>query len=271
MKKLNLKNRAEKASKGKLSTEETQHLRRVGVAITKKTKSLSKRPIRRLAAWWETTTLEKLLEDVEFLLKNAALLEIINLVANVTIIISLGTWLLTEKQRRNAEIYQAWQVITAAHNQSGSGGRIEALEFLNSRPLRLPWIGWTVKKGWYWDEGYKRCERKRLAGLRWERQLLLGLSAPNNAYLIDIHLCGAYLWRADLSGAYLILIKVEFLTPQQIKSACFWEEAIYKAEWNKEKKTWEVNVLDNEKFIKKLKDDQSSDPKEPIDCKIWEK
>ena len=344
-KKLKLKNRAEKASKGKLSTEETQHLRRLGVAITNKTKFSSKRPIRRFAAWWETTAIEKLLEDVEFFLKNAALLEIINLVAGITIIISLITWLTTEKQRRNAEIYQAWQVITAAYDQSGSGGRKEALEFLNSEPRRFPW---------FW--------------IKWKKQSLAGLAAPK-AFLLEIelqdadlrlanlqdadlqlaNLQDAYLYSANLQDAYLakanlqeanllsanlqdadlrlanlqdanlystnlqdaflaeanlqdaflrlanlqdanlssanlqhaflfeanlqeaFLEKVNYLTSYQIKTACFWEKAIYKGEWNNEKLTYVAIEPDNTKFIEELKKDKSSDPKKPIDCSHWEK
>ena len=333
-KKLNLKNRAKKASEGKLSSEEAQHLRRLGVAITNKTKSPSKRPIRRFAAWWETTAIEKLLEDISFLLKNAALLEIVNLVAGITIIISLITWLATEKQRRNGEVYQAWQVVTAAYNQPGSGGRKEALEFLNSEPRRFPW---------FW--------------LKWEKQSLAGLAAPKaylrgtelqQAYLVQanlqdawlemanlqkVHLEGANLqnawlpqanlqeadlrganlqeaelakanlqeaelfkanfqeaklwqanlqeaslWKANLQEAYLVqanlqetnLVEVEKLTSKQIKSACYWEKAMYKGEWNHEKQSFVAIEPDNTKFIEELKKDKSSDPEEPIDCTFWE-
>ena len=207
MKKLKLKNRAEKASKGKLSTEETQHLRRLGVAITNKTKSVSKRPIRRFAAWWGTTTIEKLLEDVEFFLKNAALLEIINLVANVTIIISLGTWLATEKQRRDAEVYQAWQVITAAYDQSGSGGRKEALEFLNSEPRRFPW---------FW--------------LKWEKQSLAGLAVPK-AFLPKIELQEAVLSKANLKEASLFAANLQkaSLGGANLQEASLWEANLQEA------------------------------------------
>lgn len=46
-------------------------------------------------------------------------------------------------------MFAAWQTITSAHGQSGSGGRIKAIEFLNSRPWRFPWIGFT-EKDWFW-------------------------------------------------------------------------------------------------------------------------
>ncbi|NEQ78530.1 MAG: hypothetical protein F6K23_39400 [Okeania sp. SIO2C9] len=61
-------------------------------------------------------------------------LEILGLMGNVSLIIGVIVFVGGEKQRREAQIYQAWQVITAAQNQAGSGGRKEALEFLNSKP-----------------------------------------------------------------------------------------------------------------------------------------
>ena len=175
------KKKVRQTADGELTPEEVQHLRRCGFTITKSpSKRPSKRPLRRFAAWWETTLVEQFLEDVVFLLKNAALLDIINLVAAITIIISLITWLATERQRRDAEVYQAWQVITAAYDQPGSGGRIEALEFLNSEPRRNPW---------FW--------------LKWERQSLAGLAVPN-AFLFEIELPQADLTEANLQQAILI-------------------------------------------------------------------
>lgn len=283
--------------------------------------------IRRFADWWETTPIEKFLEDIAFLLKNAALLDIINLVAGITIIISLVTWLLTGKQRRDAEVYQAWQVITAAHGQSGSGGRRKALESLNSRPWRFPWIGWTGE-GWFWDEDDEKCKKKRLLGFRWEREPLVGLSAPN-AYLAGIHLCGADLIHANLGGAdlkgadlqganlvladlkranlrranlqkanlvyanlqgaalsYADLKKADLgsanlkgvslwkvnLAPKQIKSTCFWEEAVYTSltRWNETERKWiAVDEKANQKIIEEIKRDKASEPKNPPYCSRW--
>ena len=59
------------------------------------------------------------------------------------------------------------------------------------------------------------------------------------------------------------------LTFKQIKLACNWEKAIYKAKWNEEKQFWAIEP-DNTKFIEELKNDRESDPKEPPDCSIWE-
>ena len=79
------------------------------------------------------------------------------------------------------------------------------MEFLNSRPLRFPWIGWT--EDLFWDEGDEKCERKLVFGRLWEREPLAGLSV-SKAYLQGIVLCssnlrGAELKNADLYGANL--------------------------------------------------------------------
>ena len=347
-----------------------------------------------------------------------------------------------EDGKRNNDVFTAWQTITNAEGQSGSGGRIEALEYLNSRPFQFPWIGWT-ERDWYWDNIGQKCKRKRLLGRRWKRQPLAGLSAPE-AYLVGIHLCGAFLrsvnlqqadlssanlqqadlesanlqqadlesanlqqanlgganlqettlhnanlqranlggvnlqrarlWRANLQGAFLrwanlqkamlreanlqqtsllhaslqeaylgranlqqadlgranlqqahlssvnlqqanlqlanlqqaylgganlqqanlspanlqqanlrsanlqeadleganlrqaVLESAENLTPEQIKLACNWDKAIYKGEWNDEKKAWVAIEPDNTNYIEELKQETASDPKKPPDC-----
>ncbi|AOX00494.1 hypothetical protein BJP34_14445 [Moorena producens PAL-8-15-08-1] len=123
---------------------------------------------------------KKFLEPVLDYLNRLALIEILGLVGNLSILLGLIIFIAGEKDRRNSEIYQAWQVITAAHGQKGSGGRKEALEFLNSKPRRTPW---------FW--------------LTWEEQSLSGLEAPK-AYLIGIQLANADLGGANLHNAKLV-------------------------------------------------------------------
>ena len=79
-----------------------------------------------------------------------------------------------------------------------------------------------------------------------------------NASFVDANFAGASLKNARLEGAYLI--NVQNLTFSQIKSACNWEQAIYKQD-NSE----------NQKYIEDLKKDKSSDPKRFPDCSWWEK
>ncbi len=196
---------------------------------------------------------------------------ILGKLGNLAIVIAVVSLVFVEDRRHNNQVFNAWQTITSAQGQSGSGGRIEANKFLNSRPLRFPWIGWT-KKGWYWERQKQECILKRLPGLRWQRQPLVGLSAPSNAYLVSILLCGANLRLADLEGANLNganlsgarlrladlsgahlsgadLREVRNLTPKQVKSACYWEAA---------------------KFDPELKKKLNQESNQEVDCSYWE-
>ncbi len=86
------------------------------------------------------------------------------------------------------------------------------------------------------------------------------------AYLVAANLQQADLEEANLQQANLraanlqqaFLVGAKNLNHQQIKSACFWEQAIYKFE-DKE----------NKQFIEELKQDKKSDTKRPIDCGFW--
>ena len=105
--------KAQQIANGKLTTEEIQHLRRQGVSISNKNKSLRKRPLRR----------------AEFLSKKTTLLDIINLLASITIIISLITWWSGRQERWENEIFSTWHVINEASEDKSGVVRI-ALERL---------------------------------------------------------------------------------------------------------------------------------------------
>jgi hypothetical protein len=77
---------------------------------------------------------EQQLEKVLHWLRSIALLEILGIIGNTGIILAALTYIGSEKQRRNAEVLNAWQTLTSAYGQEGSGGRIQALEFLNASP-----------------------------------------------------------------------------------------------------------------------------------------
>ena len=64
---------------------------------------------------------ERQLERVLAWLQKLALLEILGIIGNVGIIIAVLTYIGTEKQRRDAEVLNAWQTITNASGQAGSG------------------------------------------------------------------------------------------------------------------------------------------------------
>ncbi|MEL7079615.1 MAG: pentapeptide repeat-containing protein, partial [Cyanobacteria bacterium J06582_2] len=144
---------------------------------------------------------KRVLEPVDAWIDKQAFFAILGKLGNLAVVVAIVTFVFGENIRRNNEVFSAWQTITSAHGQSGSGGRIKALEFLNSRPLRFPWVGWT--KDLFWDEKTGECEEKLVFGRRWSRELLVGLSAPNKAYLSGINLCDAVLESANLQDADL--------------------------------------------------------------------
>jgi hypothetical protein len=221
--------------------------------------------VRELPYW-----VERRLENVLNWLKSLALLEILQLLGNASILIAAISYIAEEPERRESDVRQAWQVINATSGKPGNGGRREALEFLNSTPRRIPW---------FW--------------LTWNREALIGLEAPR-AYLPEIELPEGMLYEANLKSADLTRANLDFAdlekanlksadltgaslksadltganlesahffeailgdklpilpTPEQIKSACFWEKATF-----------------GEELQKQL---ESSPPVEGVDCSRW--
>jgi hypothetical protein len=74
-----------------------------------------------------------------------------------------------------------------------------------------------------------------------------------NANLTNAKLIAVNLQKANLDGANFK--DADDLTPAKIKSACFWEKVIYKSDKN-----------ENQKFIEEVRNDSSSNPKEPPEC-----
>ena len=138
------------------------------------------------------------LEPIESWLEKQAFFSILGRVGNLAI--ALISFIANEDTRHNNQVFTAWQTITSANGQTGSGGRIQAIEFLNSRPLKFPWIGWTTDI--FWDESERICKEKTIWGLRRKREILNGISAAN-AYLSKIKLCRATLSAANIEEANL--------------------------------------------------------------------
>ena len=111
------------------------------------------------------------------------------------------------------------------------------------------------------------------------------------------NLQGADLFQANLQGALIEKVRVENvekptaqdneeirqamedvknLTPQEIKeikeikSACFWNEAIYIGRWDVDEGLAESAEPHNTNFIEELKKDKSSDPEDLPDCSRWQ-
>jgi Pentapeptide repeats (8 copies) len=150
---------------------------------------------------------------------NQALFGLIGVVGNIGLIIGVIVYVVSEKQRRDAEVLNAWQTITSAHGQAGSGGRIEALEFLNASPG----ANWRRKFPWLCPAPHPLCTwpQESLAGINlgveivenhWSIDqssasdgLLDWLLSYRNlgVYLMRIQLPGADLTEANLQGAFL--------------------------------------------------------------------
>jgi hypothetical protein len=155
--------------------------------------------------WWT----EKRLEGVLGWLQRLALLEILGIVSNIGILFAVAAYIGTEKQRRDAEVFNAWQTITSAHDQSGSGGRIQALEFLNASPADreagYPGANWRRRAACLWICTWAA---ENLAGINLsvseteEGVYLAGIQLPD-ADLVGANLEGASLGGANLEGAIL--------------------------------------------------------------------
>ncbi|NER06467.1 MAG: pentapeptide repeat-containing protein [Okeania sp. SIO3C4] len=55
--------------------------------------------------------MEKFLEDIEYLLRNSATLEIIGLLANIALILSLVSWLTGFEKRKEEQLFSTWTII----------------------------------------------------------------------------------------------------------------------------------------------------------------
>ena len=100
----------------------------------------------------------------------------------------------------------------------------------------------------------------------------LSFASLESADLESATLKFANLESADLESANLNnanFIRVKNLNFSQIKSACNWDKAVYKSNWDDNKRTWVVDERANRQYIKRLKQDRASDPKEPINCDEW--
>jgi len=137
----------------------------------KETPEKQTRPIRRFADWWETTAIEKFVEDIDYLLTNFAILNVVGLLANITLIVGLFSWLTGFQERKEEKHFSAWSVINEGQGDK-SGVVTAAVERLN-------------------QEGFS------LSGLK-----------LNKTNLHDANLSGARLFEADLSEAILSRVKL---------------------------------------------------------------
>ncbi|NEP00857.1 MAG: hypothetical protein F6K58_19770 [Symploca sp. SIO2E9] len=153
--------------------------------------------------------LEKPVERVTYWLERWDLLKLLDYASKITIIWGLIVFVnqrfQAEEQVRIEKIkqqYEAWQVITSATGQSGSGGRIDALQSLNENGISLSKL--SVEGATLTGIDLKNAELQE-SNFRDSNLAKANLSYSNlqGADLSQTNLEEASLFRANLRGANL--------------------------------------------------------------------
>ncbi len=269
-----IKNRKQ-TSKNKKLEERIENLRQLGFYFPpniesqniespdKETPEKQTRLIRRFADWWGTTPVEKFIEDIDYLLTNFAILNVVGLLTNVTLIVSLVTWFADRQERKEEKHFSAWSIINEGQGDK-SGVVKTAVEQLNKEGFSLS--GLQLNKTNLHDANLSgarlfqanfseailsrvKLTKANLVSANLSKVFFIGADL-NEAYLnganlskanmigikfIKANLGGvnfseanfdsANLDGANLRGAYLFNAKN--LSNTQIKLACNWKEATY--------------------------------------------
>lgn len=138
--------------------------------------------------------------------------------SELSILLGVLVYVGSEKNRREAEVLNAWQVLTSAYGQSGNGGRIEALEFLNASPG----ANWRGRAPWICSRFFEFCRwpSKSLNGINLSSEAFSGIGMNNQqetiindgekrVYLASVALPKASLMYANFEGANLSSANLE--------------------------------------------------------------
>ncbi|NEQ36079.1 MAG: pentapeptide repeat-containing protein [Okeania sp. SIO3I5] len=282
-----MKRKRKRTSKEKKLEERIEKLRQQGFYFppniqspNKKTSEKQTRLIRRFADWWETTPVEKFLEDIHYLLKNSAILDIFSLLTNVAIIVSLVSWLTGLEERKENKLFSTWTIINDGKGDQ-SGVVRTAVERLYKDKFSLS--GLQLNKTNLSGANFSKID---LSGvdLSGANLLATNLSGANllatnlsESFLFEANLSGANLLAANLSGANFGGTKLNGanlflanLSNTQIKLACNWKEATYVSSKIVDNKWVPLDKQANQDRIKEIEQDKDSDPKNPPDCSKWE-
>ena len=202
---------------------------------------------------------------------NQALLSLLGIVGNVGLIIAVGMYIGSEKQRRDTEVLNAWQTLTNTHGQAGNGGRIHALEFLNASPrnkeYNYPGANWRRRASCLWictwpseslagidlstatieipePDTKKESFNEPQSDVDPRRVYLARVQLPWAA-LTMANLERANLWAANLKGATLTEANLEkaTLTGANLERATLWKANLERADL-REVKLQEAFLLD---------------------------
>ncbi len=105
----------------------------------KETPEKQTRLIRRFSDWWETTPIEKFIEDIDYFLVNLAVLNVVSLLANITLIVGLVGWLTGFEKRKEEKLFSTWSIINDAEGDQ-SGVVKTAVERLHKEKLNLSFL-----------------------------------------------------------------------------------------------------------------------------------
>ncbi|MGD1808008.1 Uma2 family endonuclease [Dapis sp. BLCC M126] len=260
------------------------------------------RLIRRFADWWETTPVEKFIEDIDYFLANFAVLNVVGLLANVALILSLVGWFTGREERQEEKHFSTWSIINDGQGDK-SGVVKKAVERLHKDGFSLEGLELNETNLIATDLSGANLLRANLSGAE---LILANLSGAelrfadlSNTELMEINLSGAdlrlanlsgvsltlaNLSGADLSGAYLReanfsdadlsrtnlrgahLFNAIRLSNAQIKLACNWKEAIYVKSTIVQDKVVPEDKQANQERIKEIEQDKDSDPEIPPNC-----
>ncbi len=157
-----------------------------------------------------------------YFLSRWAVLEVLEYAGTLSVLVAIILYFAESGDRKKQKHYQAWQVINTAQGKGGNGGRIEALQELNTD--RVPLVGVDASGAFLQGVRLARADlvRADLSGSDLRTSDFSGANLENsdlnfanfrgailrgtnlkNANLRDTDLNGANLTNADLSGALL--------------------------------------------------------------------
>jgi hypothetical protein len=158
-----------------------------------------------------------------YFLSNWKFLEVLEYMSSLSLLVAVIFYFSESGDRIKQKHYQAWQVINTAQGKGGSGGRVEALQELNSD--RVPLVGVDVSGAFLMGIRLERSQLvrsnfsttdARSSDFRYADFSDADLHAANFRYsnfyktsfqraqLDDTDLVGADLSEADLSGTTLV-------------------------------------------------------------------
>lgn len=147
---------------------------------------------------------KKVMEPISAWLGDLEFLNVLEYIGKLGILAVVILWLWTIPDRDRQSHYEAWQVITSAEGQGGTGGRIEALEHLYKAEQSL--VGLTADNAFL--KGIDLCDRwcavfGSIGLLPDEWAARLDSASLQEADLTEADLREVSLWRARLRGAAL--------------------------------------------------------------------